>query len=84
MADLRLGTALALRGFLADYDVREGLEIFAKLQHDFYAAKCSENMIGTKQNVLLARQHAHFALVYDTLLAELDNFIQRQVNRASQ
>lgn len=84
MADIRLGQALALKHFLADYDMRESLAAFCKAQYAYHTAKCIEHMVGQKQDIQAARKFAHFAVVYDGLLAELQQFADTQVRTASQ
>lgn len=83
VANLRLGEAHALAAFLADADIRSALQTFVEEQYNSYAAKCVESMIGEKQNIHKARQHAHFALVYQSLLVELGIFAQQQHRLAS-
>jgi len=65
--------------FLADADVKSALETFCRVQYEFYSAKCNEAMVGEKQNIQVARQGAHFALCYSSLMAELVNFAENQL-----
>ncbi len=84
MADLRADEAQALKYFLLSHAGRRALETFCQAQYGFYSGKCTDHMVGQKQNIAEARQHAHFALCYSTLMAELENFAENQLRTAGQ
>lgn len=82
MSELRPDEAMALKHFLANHS--PAFAAFCQAQYDFYTSACNEAMVGDKQNIQTARQHAHFAKCYSSLMAELGNFADNQLRTAHQ
>lgn len=76
---LSLQQLTALQRLFEQYDSRTALESFINSQYEYHSTQCAEEMVNKRNE--LAQEHAYFARCYRTMLNELKQFVQKQIEQ---